>query len=192
MSNLYFFERTRTQLKLDKNFSFSRYFQCVNTQHSIFCMCCETNWTYTVRAFLLFVWNRKKHQQLLRNMCKCCVWATSFVFSMQSFARTQTHNSCMYMERHTHTHASDTQRSKRCVVGAVVVSVVAIAVAAFHIGFQLFASLFRILIPSKHSTNFDNGFCLYFNYNRVCISTDENKLSEIICRNSRCRENWEL
>lgn len=41
-------------------------------EHSI-CMCCETT-KHTVRTFLLFVFannNKKKHQQLLRNIYRC-------------------------------------------------------------------------------------------------------------------------
>lgn len=40
------------------------------TQRNVFCMRCETNWTYTVRAFLLFVWNQKKS---INNYCAICV-----------------------------------------------------------------------------------------------------------------------
>lgn len=98
---------------------------------------------------------KKKHQQLLRNMCKCCVWATSFVFNMQSFCFIK-----YIICTHTHTYAR-TNRSYAlyCVVLCCRCGCCFCFCCYFCCSFSyiifiyFFLSLSLSFISSKHSTN---------------------------------------
>lgn len=84
-----YFRRVGTKLKLDK---ISLFHVITNVwTHSIVYFVCVAKRIERILSehFYCLYGTEKKHQQLLRNMCKCCVWATSFVFSIQPFILTQ-------------------------------------------------------------------------------------------------------
>lgn len=148
-----YFDARQDTIKTWQNFSFSRYFQSTNTQHTVYFVCVAKRIERILsELFYCLYGNREKS---INNYCAICV---NVVYERPlSFSA---YNHFTHIHVHIHTHNMN-EAMLRVVLCCVVLSVWLLFLLLFLLQFSvsfsfIFCSLSLILLSSKHSTNSDN------------------------------------